>query len=80
MGAPKKATHTVVHRRLHLAVGDKGKLQHVEQGSNLALSDKHAESLGGKVMKIGSQKTIDVSGGGDDGDDKTDKTDKTDKK
>ena len=57
--ATKKATHTVVHKKLYLAVS--GKLQHVKAGSELTLDDKTAKELGAKVKHLGEEKAIDLT-------------------
>ena len=51
MAEAKKSTHVVRHRRLYLSAG--GKLTHIPQGSELALSAKQAKGLGRRVAKIG---------------------------
>lgn len=53
-----KATHEVNHPKLFLRVD--GKLQQVEQGSQVALTKDNAEKLGGKVKLIGAKKQVDI--------------------
>lgn len=57
MAAPKRATHVVSHKRLYLMVD--GKLQHVEQGSQLTL-DK-ADKLGDKVKSLKAAEVVDLT-------------------
>ncbi len=59
MAAAKKATHVVTHKRLYLAV--KGKLQHIKPGSNLTLSAKQAEKMGGRVQSLSDAATTDLT-------------------
>jgi len=54
----EKVTHEVVHPKLYLSVG--GKLQHVEKGTQLALTAAIAEGLGAKVLKLGTKKTVEL--------------------
>ena len=56
--ANKKATHTVVHPKLYLAV--EGKLQHIPKGTDIYLNKQSEKSLGKKVVLIGSSKTVEV--------------------
>lgn len=56
--ANKKATHTVVHPKLYLAV--EGKLQHVPQGTGISLTAGQAEKAGNKVISISASKTVEV--------------------
>ena len=53
------ATHKVVHPKLFLAV--EGKLQKIEVGTQLTLSDKQVKVLGAKVAPIKEPKTIKAS-------------------
>ena len=59
MGAPKRPTHVVAHKKLYMAV--EGKLQHMKQGTELVLSDKVAEKLGKKVRVMGEEDAVDLT-------------------
>lgn len=63
MGAPKKATHVIAHKKQYLMVD--GKLTHVPKGTEVTLDLKAAKSLEGKgrVLKIGDSKSIDLTKG-----------------
>ena len=58
MAASKKSTHTVKHRRLYLAV--KGKMEHVAEGTQLALTEDQAKGLGRKVSSLSGVKSLDL--------------------
>ncbi len=60
MAAPKKATHVMVHPRQYMRVN--GKLQRVDKGTEIALSEEQAAKFGKKVMKLGQKKAVDVTG------------------
>lgn len=47
---------TVAHKNLYLAVG--GKLQHVEAGTEVSLSDEQAKRLGNKLVPEGRKKAV----------------------
>ena len=68
MAAPKKATHVIQHRKQYLSVG--GKLQHVPKGTEVALDAKQGARLAkrGRVLVIGEQKAVDLTGDGKAGD------------
>jgi len=57
-----KKTFVVTHPKLYMKV--KGRLAHVEKGTEVSLDEKHAESLlkQGKVLVQGKNKTVDVGG------------------
>lgn len=57
--ANKKATHTVVHPKLYLAV--EGKLQHVPAGTGISLTTGQAKKAGNKVVSISASKTVEIS-------------------
>ena len=59
MAAPKKATHTVVNRKLYMFVA--GKTQHIPAGTEITLTGKQAEKLRDKVKRIGEKKTVDAT-------------------
>jgi len=59
MGAPKKATHIIVHPNFHLRVN--GKLQHVPKGTEVALAAADAKRYGDKVIAIGEKKAVDIT-------------------
>ena len=58
MGAPKKATHVVVHKKLYFRV--EGKLQKMPVGSEIVLSDNEGNDKT-KFRKIGDQKAVDLT-------------------
>lgn len=60
MGAPKKATHTVVHPKLYMKTGN-GSSRHIEAGTEITLSEDQAQKLGNKVLKIGVKKSVDLT-------------------
>jgi len=55
-----KKTFIVTHPKLYMMV--KGKLAHVEKGTELSMDEKHAQSLidQGKVLVKGQGKKVDV--------------------
>lgn len=59
MAGIKKATHTVVHPKLYLAV--KGKQQHIKPGTGVTLTELQAQKLRKKVVRIGEQKSVDAT-------------------
>ena len=63
MAASKKPTHVVAHKKLYLAV--EGKLQHIPQGTEIVLTERIAAGLGKKVSKLGEQKPVDLTKGGE---------------
>lgn len=58
MAAPKRPTHVVEHKRLFLAV--KGKLEHVEKGTQLTLTEKQASGLGPRVRSLKDAPLLDL--------------------
>ena len=65
MAAPKKATHVITHRKQYMAVG--GKLQHVPEGTEVALSVEQGNRMvkRGRVLAIGQKKSVDLTGATD---------------
>lgn len=61
MGAPKKATHIVVHRKLYLA--GKGKPVHYPVDTEMVLSKEIGDRLieKGMVKEIGEKKAVDLT-------------------
>jgi len=58
MAAPKRPTHVVEHKRLYLAV--KGKLSHIEKGTQLTLTEKQAAGLGRRVRSLKDDPMLDL--------------------
>lgn len=60
MAAPKRETHVVTHPSLYLRVN--GKLQEMEVGSKLTLSDKQAEGMVKKkfIKSLKEAKSVEV--------------------
>lgn len=56
MGAPKKATHEIVHPSLYMRVNDK--LQQMKVGDQVTLTKDQAKRLGKKVAEIGKEKAV----------------------
>lgn len=54
------AKRTVAHRNLYLSVG--GKLQHVEAGTEVSLSDEQAKRLGNKLVPESGKKAVKADG------------------
>ena len=61
MATDKKATHEVVHPKLHMRVNDK--MQRVPVGTPLVLSEAQATAFGDKVKPLKGKKTVDLTQG-----------------